>query len=136
MEDRFNNLSALVNDCLKTGNYNDVWTLWEEMAKILYDEKRYVDELKVLMLEFHMYLERENTIWLPAVMLAKKAVENSKLSSDERFRLYTEIAFDNFGNSAFSCENSFKVFECCIDDRIIEAYEIIDKVIQNSWDNL
>lgn len=136
MEDRFNKLSALVNDCLKTGNYNDVWTLWEEMAKILYDEKRYVDELKVLMLGFCMYLKRENAIWLPAVMLAKKAVENSKLSSDERFRLYTEIAFDNFRNSAFSCENSFKVFECCIDGRITEAYEIIDKVIQNSWDNL
>lgn len=139
MQDRFNNLSKAVNTCLQNGCCDILWPHWKEMAEIMQSEEKYVDELKVLMLAFYMYLGRHYMVYLPIIEMAKIAVVNARMTLDERFELYSEIAFDTTGRyNSFSCKDSFEVFELCVHDRKSEAYDIIDKVIMSklTQDNL
>lgn len=124
----FERMSRQSAEHLKQGMFMDYIHDLKQMADILNAEGRRIDELKVLMLEFHFVLNCTQTIDFALTERTKAAVAATGMTENEMEQLYLDtIRPDSTPHQIMGVRDSLYILKLCIAGREDEAREIVMK---------
>lgn len=135
MQDEFNKLSKELNSYMRAGKYKEMANVLDKMICVLKNEKKYADELKTIMLAFHVYLEVTAKINADYIEMAENVIRNKKINEWEIEDLYFEISTYGGAMTLFTQNESFDIFRNCVLDEREKASVIIENVLQKHLRN-
>lgn len=109
---KFSLASRKCHKYLKDGQFAKAKCCFKELAELLHEEKKYTDELKILMLVCYMELNTSCEFDTCLLERISSAASNSRLSKSDRFSLYLDtVREDCVPRAKATLLEGFEIFE-------------------------
>ena len=124
MQNYFTWLSKQSHTLMKEGKWDELILCLREMAGIMHNEERFVDELKIYMLMLHITIEFDELEHFGVMQAMQDADKRSGLLLEEKERLFFDTDIEGLHNKVPVCVK-FLVYQLCIENKIDEATVLI-----------
>lgn len=133
-DDAYARLTDLYHSHLRNGRFDHASITLKEMAKVLDQEHKYLDELKLLMLAFHFDLSksRDNRPFIDPELVGYvlKVVAWTGITMYDMEELYRDTNRpDTTPYQTLTVDDSFRLFSLCLKGKIGRASIILSRMV-------